>query len=319
MDLSNLKTYPLSNRLSKVKLDDFAKAPQTGQGFATFLDSLPHLLAAEDLRRIVEAIIQAHRNQRPIIWGMGAHVIKCGLNPVLIQLMRQGLVSALAINGAGVVHDFELAIAGKTSEDVGPALAEGWFGMAAETGEHLNRMINSGVEQGLGLGESAGKGLAELNPSHLEYSLLGNAWQLDIPVTVHLAIGTDIFHIHPAADGAKLGQGSLTDFHRFASQVAQLEGGVFLNIGSAVILPEVFLKAISLVRNLGYKPERFTTVTMDFIRQYRPTQNVVQRPTAQGGKGYYLIGHHEIMLPLLAAAILEKIKSGGSSEAEPST
>ncbi len=304
----NLHSYSICERKSKVAIKDFAQPPKTDQSLSRFLDSLPNILAAADFKALVAAITQAHKKGKPIIWGMGAHVIKCGLNPVVIELLNRGLISALAINGAGVIHDFELAYAGQTSEEVEAELGAGRFGMAKETGELINQAINQGVAEGLGLGEAVGKKLLEINPPYVDHSLLATAYRLNVPLSVHVAIGTDIIHFHPQADGAKIGQGSLRDFHLFSSVVAHLDGGgVFLNIGSAVIIPEVFLKAVSLVRNLGHPLANFVTANMDFIRHYRPSQNVVSRPTASGGKGYNLLGHHDIMLPLLAAAILEEI------------
>jgi hypothetical protein len=239
--------------------------------------------------------------------AMGAHVIKCGLSPIIIDLMERGIVSAVALNGAGIIHDFELAYTGQTSEDVAEAIATGEFGMGRETGQFLNEAINQGAKEGLGIGEAVGKSLAASAPQYLRYSIVAAGYRLGIPVTVHVAIGTDIIHTHPSANGAALGAGTHQDFKRFIGIIAQLEGGVYFNIGSAVILPEVFLKAVSAARNLGYTLKDFTTVNMDFIRHYRPTQNVVTRPPADGGEGYTLIGHHELLLPLLAAAVIEKL------------
>ncbi len=308
LKVDKLHSYPLAERNSKVAIKDFARPPQASQSFSRFLDSLPNILAAADFKALVAAIVQAHKMGKPIIFGMGAHVIKCGLNPIIIELMKRGIISALALNGAGIIHDFELAYAGQTSEEVATELGAGRFGMAKETGELINQAINQGVAEGLGLGEAVGKKLLELEPPYIEYSLPATAYRLNIPLCVHVAIGTDIIHFHPQADGAKIGQGSLRDFHLLASVVAHLDGGgVFLNIGSAVIIPEVFLKAVSLVRNLGHPLANFVTANMDFIRHYRPSQNVVSRPTKSGGKGYNLIGHHEIMLPLLATAIIDEL------------
>src|SRR6185369_2079161 len=236
----------------------------------------------------------------------GAHVIKTGVSPVLIDLMERGYVSALATNGAGVIHDFEIALSGATSEDVDEALGPGRFGMAEETGRRLNAAINDGVTDGLGLGQGVGKRLREMKPQHESLSILAAAARLEIPVTVHVAIGTDIIHMHPAASGAALGEGSLRDFRYFVSNVARLAGGVFLNCGSAVVLPEVFLKAVALARNRGTSLANLTTVNLDFIRSYRPQTNVVARPTAGTGRGYSLVGHHELMIPLLAAALVEQ-------------
>ena len=247
----------------------------------------------------------AHARERAIVWGIGAHVVKVGLSPLLIQLMDAGYVSGLALNGAGIIHDFELAMVGQTSEEVADGLGEGKFGMAEETGTRLNDAIRSGAEGGIGLGESVGAMLESENPPHKEISLLWNAYRLAIPVTVHVAVGTDIIHMHPRASGAAIGQTSLHDFKLFAGVVRDLnDGGVYLNVGSAVLLPEVFLKAVSVVRNLGHPLTDFSTANFDFIRHYRPRVNVVQRPVTGSGKGFELVGHHELMLPLLAAALV---------------
>jgi hypothetical protein len=305
-ELSGIKTYPLKSRKSKARAEQFARPYRAGAGIGGFLDSLPGILAADDFRAIVSAILDAHRTDRGIVWGLGAHVIKTGLSPLLIDLMERGFVSALATNGAGIIHDFEIALVGATSEDVEQALGAGQFGMADETGRLLNGAINDGVASGLGIGQSVGRYLCDRHPQHERASVAAAAWRLGVPLTVHVALGTDIIHMHPDADGRALGEGSLRDFRFFVSNVSRLEHGVYLNCGSAVILPEVFLKAVSLARNRGASLEGLTTVTLDFARLYRPQANVVSRPTSgTGGRGYYLVGHHEIMLPLLAAALVE--------------
>jgi len=301
-DLSGLASYPLASRPSKVSVADFAR-PEAARGLAAAADAFPDLLGGADFKAIVAAMRAAHAGGRPIIWGLGAHVIKAGLSPILADLMARGFVSALALNGAGVIHDFEIAIGGSTSEDVDAALGPGRFGMAEETGTILNGVINAGVAAGRGLGQAVAEHLAASSPPYAAVSLLATAGRLGIPVTVHVAIGTDIIHMHPAASGAALGEGSLRDFRYFVSNVAHLAGGVYVNCGSAVILPEVFLKAIALVRNRGLSLDGLTTVNLDFIRHYRPMTNVVSRPTAGVGRGYSLVGHHEILIPLLAAAI----------------
>ena len=254
-DLAGVKTYPLASRRSKARAEDFARPVTKGATFAAWFESLPAILGAQDVRRAVAAMAAARRAARGIVWGIGAHVIKTGVSPVLIDLMERGFVSALAMNGAGVIHDFEIALGGSTSEDVDAALGPGRFGMAEETGTVLNGAINDGVGDGLGLGQAVCEYLDRLAPPHADVSLLASAGRLGIPVTVHVAIGTDIIHMHPAASGAALGEGSLRDFRYFVSNVAQLAGGVFLNCGSAVILPEVFLKAVALVRNRGLSLE----------------------------------------------------------------
>jgi hypothetical protein len=304
-DLSGVRTYPLKSRPSKARAEDFARPYQAGTGVPGFLDSLPSVLAARDFRAVVTAMAEARRAARGIVWGIGGHVIKTGLSPVLIDLMERGFVSALATNGAGIIHDFEIALAGATSEDVEASLGEGRFGMADETGRLLNSAITDGVKAGLGIGQAVGAFLCEKHPQHEHSSIAASAARLGIPLTVHVAIGTDIIHMHPAASGAALGEGSLRDFRYFVSNVARLEQGVFLNCGSAVILPEVFLKAVALARNRGCRLDGLTTVVFDFAKMYRPQVNVVSRPTAGIGRGYYLVGHHELMIPLLAAALVE--------------
>jgi hypothetical protein len=302
-DLSGVRTYPLAGRTSKVRHDQFAHrwAPETG--FAGWLASLPRLLAAADFQAVVQAMQQAHADGRAIVWGLGAHVIKTGLAPVIIDLMERGFVSALALNGAGLIHDFEVALSGSTSEEVDEALGPGNFGMAEETGRELNAAIRDGAGRGLGLGQSVVEFLAGKSPAFARLSILCAAGRLRVPVTVHVGIGTDIIHMHPSASGEAIGAASLRDFRYFTSFVAKLEGGVYLNCGSAVMLPEVFLKAVSLVRNRGISLDGLTTVNLDFIRMYRAETNVVRRPVAGIGRGYSLTGHHEIMLPLLAAAL----------------
>jgi hypothetical protein len=304
-DLSGIATYPLASRDSKARVADFATPYEPGSGMSGWLASLPAMLAAADFAAVVAAIRAAREAGRGVVWGVGAHVIKTGLSPVLIDLMERGYVSALALNGAGIIHDFEVALAGATSEDVDAALGPGRFGMAEESGRDLNAAINAGVAAGKGIGQAVGDYLLAAKPPHGPMSLVASAARLGVPVTVHVAIGTDIIHMHPDASGAALGEGSLRDFRYFVSNVSRLRGGVYLNCGSAVVLPEVFLKAVALVRNRGIALDGLTTVSLDFIRHYRPQTNVVHRPTAGIGKGYTLVGHHELMIPLLAAALIE--------------
>lgn len=312
IDVTKLKTYPLARRHSKVRLADFSAPWRRGGSFQRFLDSLPDILAVKTLRAVAQAIARAHRRGRPIIVGMGAHVTKVGLNPILIDLMERGLVNAVAMNGAVIIHDFELALMGHTSEEVDAEIDSGRFGMAEETGRILNEAITQGVKEGKGLGEAIGSyiNLHKKQFPNRHISLLAAGAKLGIPVTVHVALGTDIIHMHPAADGAAIGAGSLLDFRKLAAVVADMEGGVYLNLGSAVILPEVFLKTVTLGRNLGRSLTDITTVNMDFLPHYRPLTNVVKRPTQKGGRGYSLIGHHEIMIPLLAAAVVEEVAAG---------
>lgn len=306
LDLSKLETYPLASRKSKVSAEQIGKPAASGGSFREFWQGLPDILAGRELRELVSRMKGARESERAILWGLGAHVIKVGLSPLLIDLMERGYVSSLALNGAGIIHDFEMALVGETSEEVAEGLGAGKFGMAEETGSLLNRAINQGVAAGLGLGESVGAFLADLSPPREKLSLLSNAYRLGIPVTVHVAVGTDIIHMHPQASGEAIGKGSLTDFRLFASLVRGLDsGGVYLNFGSAVLLPEVFLKAVSVVRNLGYSLTDFSTANFDFIRHYRPRVNVVERPVTGKGRGFDFVGHHEILMPLLAAALLD--------------
>lgn len=302
-DLTDIRTYPLSSRASKANAADFARPCGKGATVGAFLDSLPNMLGAADFKKVVHAIVDARRHDRGILWGLGAHVIKTGLGPVLVDLMERGFVSGLATNGAAVIHDFEVALVGATSEDVDESLGPGRFGMAEETGRLLNEAISAGTQAGLGIGQAVSRALADRQPPFAHLSILAAAARLNIPLTVHVAIGTDIIHMHPAASGAAFGEGSLRDFRHFVANVARLEGGVYLNCGSAVVLPEVFLKAVALARNRGLPLTDLTTVNLDFVRLYRPQTNVVTRPTAGSGRGYSLVGHHEIMIPLLAAAI----------------
>ena len=360
LSLDGVSTYPLASRKSKVSRASFARPHRRGAAFASFLDGLPAILAGDTVRALRDEILRARARRRPVIWGLGAHVIKVGLSPVVIDLMERGLVTAIALNGAGIVHDFELAVAGRTSEDVEAGLGTGAFGMARETGEEVNRAIVAGDRDGLGLGAAVGRYIAARRPRarhadlsllaaawrlglpatvhvaigtdivhihpacdpgavgrylstrrprarHLDASLLAAAWRLGLGATVHVAIGTDIVHVHPACDPGALGRATHLDFRTFAGEVARLGGGgVYLNVGSAVVLPEVFLKAVTLARNLGHPVSDFATANLDFLQSYRPGVNVVERPVRGSGRGYRLTGHHEILVPLLAAALVEK-------------
>jgi hypothetical protein len=316
-DLSDVKTYPLDARHNKTRAEDFARPLHSQGGVGAFVDSLPEILAAADFKAVLRALIEARRIDGGILWGLGAHVIKTGVGPVLIELMERGFVSALATNGAAVIHDVEIALIGATSEDVDASLGPGRFGMADETGRVLNDVITKGVADGLGIGQSVGRFLISRRPPYANASIFATAARLEIPVTVHVAIGTDIIHMHPAASGAALGEGSLRDFRYFVTNVGRLENGVYLNCGSAVVLPEVFLKAIALARNRGVTFSNLTTVNLDFMRMYRPLTNVVARPTANSGKGYSLVGHHEIMIPLLAAALIDHDRHQHPARPEP--
>ena len=296
---------PARRRASKVRLKDEAKPHKAGGSFAAFLDELPDLLGASELRAAIHAWARASERDKTVLFGLGAHVIKVGLAPVVVDLLERGAIDGLFLNGAGCVHDLELAMMGRTSEDVAEALDDGSFGMARETSRQLNDAIRRGADAGLGMGEAVGREILEGRYPHKDRSILATAARLSIPVTVHVAIGSDIHHMHESADGAALGQTSYRDFEALVGLVARLEGGVIFNVGSAVILPEVFLKALSLARNLGHRVRRFTAVNLDFVRHYRPTVNVVERPTRLGGRGITIIGHHEITIPLLAAGYIE--------------
>ncbi len=309
LDFSALKTLSLKERGGKVKTADFAIPYEKGGGLKGWLDSLPRILAGNSFRAVVDALAAARGGPKAILWGLGGHVIKCGLAPVLIDLMRRGYVTGFAMNGSASIHDFEIALAGYTSEDVEAVLPDGRFGAAEETGREMNRAIAGGAAEGLGMGEALGRWLDVIAPpKHAASSLLLEAYRQGVPVTVHVAIGTDTPHMHPAADARAIGESTHRDFRLFASQVADLdEGGVYLNVGSAVVMPEVFLKAVSAVRNLGHPLGGFTTANFDFLQHYRPRVNVVERPHAQSrGKGYAITGHHELTIPLLAAALIER-------------
>ena len=308
INMKRIKTYSIKSRLSKVNKGDFALKPVKANSFNAFLDSLPNILKAKDLRAISSDIVSAAKKKKGVIFMAGAHVIKCGLNPVLIELLKKKVITCICLNGAGIIHDFEIAFQGKTSEDVGANLETGRFGMAKETADFLNCAATEGVKKGFGLGYAVANALATTNLKNKDLSLLYNAYKHKVPVCVFVGIGTDIIHQHASFDAASTAQGSLRDFHILVQNIRSLnQGGVALNFGSAVLLPEVFLKALNLARNLGNKVSNFTTANFDMIYQYRASQNVVARPTLSGGKGYYIIGHHEIMLPLLAQAVTEKL------------
>jgi len=309
LEFEGLKTVSLGERGGKVKTADFATVYRKGSGISGWLDSLPHILAGESFRAVAAAMAKARARQRAIIWGLGGHVIKCGLAPVLTDLMQRGFATAFAMNGSAAIHDFEIALAGHTSEDVEAVLPDGRFGAAEETGREMNRAVSGGDREGLGMGESLGRWLEQLTTRKHDWaSLLLQAYRHETPVTVHVAIGTDTPHMHPAAEGAAIGSATHRDFRLLCSYVTELhDGGVYLNVGSAVVLPEVFLKAVSAVRNLGHPLADFTTVNLDFLQHYRPRVNVVERPHASsGGAGYAITGHHELTVPLLAAALIEK-------------
>ena len=307
IDLSGVRTYSLTDRKSKVSTGNFAKTWRKGSSYRDFLAHLPDILAGRQLKAVISAIVQSHRANRTILFGMGAHVIKVGLNPIVIDLMERGVITAVAMNGAGIIHDLELALVGHTSEDVAMAIEDGSFGMAREPCAFIAEALAATWDNRIGLGEAVGRVILEKNLPMADKSILAAGARLGIPVTVHVAIGTDIIHMQPEFDAAKAGAATHRDFRLFASIVAALEKGVYLNVGSAVILPEIFLKATTLARNLGHTLSDFTTVNLDFIKHYRPLANVIQRPTSKGGRGINLIGHHEILLPLIAAGVIEEI------------
>jgi hypothetical protein len=309
LDFSGVSTYPIAERNNKVSVaQDFAAPVTPGMTVAGFLDSLPKQLGSQSLLSVIDAVVAARQQGKPVVMALGGHVIKCGLQPVLKSLIEADMVTAIALNGAGSIHDFEIALIGATSEDVGAVLHAGTFGMAEETGAQINAALKAGVAQGLGYGESVGRMINERELPYRSESLQALCVERGIPVTVHVAIGTDITHQHPSADGAVLGAASFTDFRIFTSVVSELgDGGVYLNIGSAVLLPEVFLKALSIAQNLGYHVDHFTTANFDMQQHYRPLTNVVKRPTSGQSRGYTVTGHHEIMIPLLAAGILDRM------------
>jgi len=312
VDLAAIRTVPVSRRPNKVSAAEFAHPPGDDRSFHAFLQSLPDVLVARDFRAVIDALASAARRKRGVVVMLGGHVVKTGLAPLLIDLMRRGIITHLAMNGSAAIHDYEVARFGGTSEDVAAGLRDGTFGMAEETGRGMNEAFVSGMEQGQGMGESLGRALDAQSPlANPELSILLNAYRLKVPATVHAALGAEIIHQHPAANGAAIGDTSHRDFRRLAASLTQIDdGGVVLNLGSAVIMPEVFLKALTIARNLeAGKPKHFVTVDLDMQRHYRPRMNVVQRPTLDGGRGYEITGHHEIMVPLLVWSLLERLRS----------
>ena len=308
VDMSAVTTYPLQKRINKVSVQDFARLPEPETDISAFLASLPNILKGPDFLALVDDIVAAHQNGKPVIVMMGGHVIKCGLSLLLIDLVKRGVITGFAFNGASSIHDFEIALIGETSEDVSAYLQTGQFGMWEETGGLMNAAIQCAANTGIGMGEALGKQLVEMDAPYNAYSLLASGVQHDVPITVHVAIGTDIIHQHPDANGAAIGAASFTDFRLLTALVKELEsGGVVLNLGSAVILPEVFLKALTIARNLGQTVSHFTAANFDMNQQYRPVENVVRRPTEMGGKGYTFTGHHELMIPLLVQAINSRL------------
>ncbi|MCF6188382.1 MAG: hypothetical protein L3J49_13030 [Desulfobulbaceae bacterium] len=308
LDFTDLKTYSVHGRHSKVSIDDFARPLSPNMRVSQLIASLPAQFAGVEFPELIQCVARSVQTKKPVMLGMGAHVIKVGLNPILIDLMKRGILTSIALNGAGIIHDTEIAMVGRTSEEVADVLGAGAFGAARETGEVLNAAINNGAKKNIGMGQAVGQALLKHDFPHNDQSLLAQACKLGVPVTVHVAVGTDIIHIHPGADGAAIGQTSYFDFRLFCRLVSQLEGGTYLNVGSAVILPEIFLKALTVVRNLGFEVKKFTTANFDFIRHYRPATNVVHRPTMEGGRGFNFTGHHELMIPLFTAALLDELE-----------
>jgi len=311
LDFAAISTYPLASRDNKVTIHDhFASTPESGMSFAVFIDHLPRLLGADSLRGVVDAVVNSRQNGKPVVMALGGHVIKCGLQPVLKKLIEANVITAIAMNGSAAIHDFEVSLIGATSEDVGAVLHSGDFGFSEETGGGMNRALKAAMDAEYGFGEAIGRCIVDSQHPFKDYSLLATCVENGIPVTTHVAIGTDIIHQHPEFDGAITGEMTTRDFRLLTSVVADLSGGVWLNVGSAVIMPEVFLKALSIAQNLGHHVDRFTTANFDMNQHYRPMLNVVKRPTSGNGNGYNIIGHHEINIPLLAAAILDKLDKG---------
>lgn len=307
LDFGKLTTYSIRDRHSKVDIKDFSTPWKKGNRFSDFLAGLPSILAGNDLRSVINAVSRAAKHKNQVCFAMGGHVIKTGMSPIVIDLMKKNVFTMLSMNGSGIIHDLETAMTGRTSEDVAQSIGNGSFGMAKETSAFLNQAIKNAAAHNIGLGKAVGDLILEKDLPYKHLSLTASGAALDIPVTVHVAIGTDIIHMHPDFDAAACGAASHYDFKVFASQITGLEKGVFINAGSAVIMPEVFLKAVTLVRNLGHTLDDFTTVNLDFIRHYRPMTNVVNRPTLGKGKGFSIVGHHEILIPLIAAGIIESL------------
>jgi len=302
MDFSKIKTFPIKNRTHKVSHKNLCSTP-TSERFDGWYDALPDLLGARDLKEVARSIAHASSQGREVILAMGAHTIKCGLSPLIVNLMENQIITCVAMNGAGAIHDFEIAFIGETSEDVAQTLQDGSFGMVDETGRLINQALREGVDDNLGAGAAIGRHIAMSDYPYHDLSILAAGRNFGVDVTVHIAIGTDTIHVHPDADGAVIGKASHLDMMRFTDHISHLSNGVFINLGSAVILPEVFLKALSAVRNLGHDVTEFTAVNMDMMRHYRPSENVLKRPALTGANSFNLIGQHEIMLPLLAAAV----------------
>jgi len=310
IDLSGVRRISFAERATKVDAAQFGRVNLDGDSFSAFFDGLPDILAAQDLKALAKKTARAIREKRSIVLMMGAHLIKCGLSPLLCELIRRGAISCLVMNGAGAIHDFEVALFGRTSEDVAAHLETGLFGFVEETGKWINEAVSEGAAKGWGYGEAVARKLESLQPKYAEQSLLLAAWKAGVPVTVHSAIGTETIHQHPETDGAAAGETTYRDFKILCEQLTRLEGGIVFLYGSAVILPEVFLKALTVVRNLGHSVKHFTAVNFDMIRHYRPQENVVSRPTRTGGEGFTIIGHHEILVPLFWQGVWAEVRKG---------
>jgi hypothetical protein len=308
IDLSGVRRISFADRATKVDADMFGRVDLDSDAFGAFFDGLPDILAAKDLKGLARQTAHAIRGEKPIVLMMGAHLIKCGVSPLLIELIRRGVISCLVMNGAGAIHDFEVALFGRTSEDVAAHLETGLFGYVEETGKGINEAVTEGAAQGWGYGESVARKLEALPTKHPELSILLAAWKAGVPVTVHSAIGTETIHQHPETNGAASGEASYRDFKILCEQLTRLEGGMVFLYGSAVILPEVFLKALTVVRNLGHAVREFTAVNFDMIRHYRPQENVVSRPTRTGGSGFTIIGHHELLIPLFWQGVFAELR-----------
>lgn len=307
IDLNKIKTFSIKKRKSKVKVEDFSKVFEPDDYFENFISSFPNILTGKDIRSLTDIIVTTVRSNGEVVLMLGAHVIKCGLSTIIIDLIENKVVTSIALNGAGGIHDFEIGVWGETSEDVASGLKVGKFGIWEETGRLMNETISEGKKDGIGLGEALGKKIVDLDTPYKKYSLLAKCYKAKIPCSVHVAFGTDIIHYHPTFDGGITGEMTLTDFKIFAKVISRLEGGVVMNIGSCVMLPEVFLKALNCARNLGHRVEKFTACNFDQIEHYRPMKNVCERPTATGGKSFSIIGRHEIVIPLLAGIIKHKL------------
>jgi len=302
LSFDEINTLSIDERYSKVSVDDFAETPKSWESINIRKELFPNILKSEEFFQFCDYIKNVRREGRQILWLTGAHIVKVGLSKIVIELAKKGFITAFAANGALAIHDVEISLFGKTSEDVEKSIKDGKFGVTKETAEFINDAISTGAKQGYGYGESIARALIKANPKYKDYSIIYNLFVMGVPITIHTIPGAEVIHIHPDVDDKAVGETSMRDFRRFCSFVSKLEGGAVLGWGSAVVMPEIFLKALSISRNLGYKVENFRTAYFDMYIHYRPMQNIVLRPTA--GKGSYFVGHHEIMMPLLASILL---------------